>query len=494
VTDVLGQVVSYAYDANSNRTQLSLNSGTSATYQYDLLNRLIQLTDSASLNTTFGYDATNKLTSRTLPNGVVTTSQYDGLNRLTQLTHAKGANTLADFQYHFNAVNNITQMTDEAGAHNYSYDPLDRLTAATHLSQTNESYTYDDVGNRTASQQGSSYTYQTFNRLVAANGASYGYDANGNLTSKTDASGSWTYSWEYENRLKQASKSGGVVVSYAYDALGRRIQRTSSTGGTTKFVYDGADVMRDLDGTGATVADYLNGSGIDNKLRQTASGVVSYFLTDHLGTTRALTDASGSLTSTLNYDSFGNVTSGAAPSRYTYTGREADSDTGLMYYRSRWYDPQVGRFISEDPVGFKGGVNSYLYAGDDPIRFVDPHGTFPVAGLVFAGAIAVEWGIHYYLEKRAYGFFPDEVDPKGRKKHCYVNCMSIRIHLGSPTMAIGFSIVQEIPTLVGGAVNGHFRREVRDTTGDLAADSYGQIVAYAIWKSCKELCDQCPGF
>jgi YD repeat-containing protein len=165
------------------------------------------------LNTTFSYDATDKLTSRTLPNGVVTTSQYDGLDRLTRLTHAKGANTLADFQYQFNVVSNITQMIDSAGAHNYTYDPLDRLTAATHPNQTNETYTYDDVGNRTASHQGSSYTYQPFNRLTAANGSSFGYDANGNLTSKTGASGSWTYSWDYENRLKQASKSGGVMVT-----------------------------------------------------------------------------------------------------------------------------------------------------------------------------------------------------------------------------------------------------------------------------------------
>src|SRR6266446_7192688 len=139
------------------------------------------MTDNASLNTTLSYDATDKITSRTLLNGVVTTSEYDGLNRLARLTHAKGANTLADFQYQFNAVNNITQMTDSAGAHNYTYDPLDRLTTATHPSQSNESYTYDAVGNRTASLQGSSYTYDPFNRLVAANGSSFGYDGNGNL-------------------------------------------------------------------------------------------------------------------------------------------------------------------------------------------------------------------------------------------------------------------------------------------------------------------------
>jgi YD repeat-containing protein len=266
------------------------------------------------------------LTSRSAPNGTTATYQYDDLDRLTRLTHAQGTATIADFQYQFNAVNNITQMTDGAGAHNYTYDALDRLTAATHPSQSNESYTFDDVGNRTASYQGSSYSYQTFNRLITANGSSFSYDGNGNLTSKTDASGTWTYTWDYENRLKQASLSGGVTVSYSYDALGRRIQRTSSASGTTKFVYDGADVVRDLDGNGATIADYVNGPGIDNKLRQTAGGTASYFIHDHLGTTRALADTSGNVAANLTYDSFGNVASGSASTRYTYTGRDRSDE------------------------------------------------------------------------------------------------------------------------------------------------------------------------
>jgi len=373
VTDVFGQVVGYTYDANSNRTQLTLGGATNATYQYDVLNRLTQLTDAASLAFTFAYDATNKLTSRTAPNGVASAYQYDGLNRLTRLTHVKGATTVADFQYQFNAVNDITQIIDAAGTHGYSYDSVDRLTAATHPNQPNESYTYDDVGNRTASQQGSSYSYQTFNRLVTANGDSYGYDANGNLTTKTDASGSWTYSWDAENRPKQASLSGGVTVTYSYDALGRRIQR-SGAGTTIKFIYDAVDVMRDLDATGATIADYLDGLEIDNKLRQTLSGTPAYFATDHLGTTRAMTDASGTVTPSLSYDSFGNLVSGSPTTRYIYTGREFDSDTSLMYYRTRWYDPKGGRFISEDPARFRGGVNQYIYVGNNPSVFRDPSG------------------------------------------------------------------------------------------------------------------------
>ncbi len=233
------------------------------------------------------------------------------------------------------------------------------------------------MGNRTASHHGSNYTYQAFNRLTAANSDTFAYNANGNLTSKTNASGSWTYTWDFENRLKQATKSGGVSVTYAYDALGRRIQRTSSAGGTTKFVYDGDDVLRDLDGSGAAIADYLNGPGVDNNIRQTVSGTSSYFIQDYLGSTRALADASGNVTESLVYDSFGNVTSGSASTRYTYTGREADVDTGLLYYRARWYDPHGGRFVSEDPIGLGGGINVFAYVENNPLRFTDPSGLCP---------------------------------------------------------------------------------------------------------------------
>jgi RHS repeat-associated protein len=387
VTDVFGQVVSYVYDANSNRTQLSLNSVTNATYQYDAINRLTQLTDGASLNTTFSYDATDKLTSRTLPNGVVTAYEFDGLDRLTQLTHTKSGNTLANFQYQFNPVRSITQITDGAGAHNYSYDSLDRLTGATHPSQANESYTYDDVGNRTASHHGSSYTTQAFNRLVVANGSTFSHDTNGNQISASDGTNNWTYTWDYENRLKQAALSGGVTVTYVYDGLGRRVQRASSVSGTTKFVYDGADVLRDLDGSGSPIAHYLNGPGIDNKLRQTTSGAVSYFLTDHLGTTRTLTDASGSISGNFGYDSFGNLTSGGTPpTRYTFTGREIDSDLGLMYYRARWYGSEQARFMSEDPLGVTVAPNLYEYVYQNPLKFIDPSGMQAAQAAASGGA------------------------------------------------------------------------------------------------------------
>jgi RHS repeat-associated protein len=370
-TDVFNQTVGYGYDANSNRTSLSLGQATSATYQYDSLNRLTQITDPANANVGYAYDATNKLTSRTLPNGVTASYLYDGLDRLTRLTDATSAATITDAQYQRNTASQITQIAEPAQIRNFTYDSADRLTSVTNPTQTLESYSYDSVGNRTASHVSSSYSYQPFNRVTSIGSNSYSYDNNGNLISKTDSSGTWAYTWDYENRLKQVTRPDSTTINYKYDALGRRIQRSKSTGGSTNFVYDGEDVLKDINSDGSTV-NYLNGLGVDEKLRQTGSSGTLYFSHDYLGSTRALTDTSGNVVESISYDSFGNGAS--TLSRYGYTGREWDADANLYYYRNRWYDPQEGRFISEDPIGLEGGINSYAYVGNNPINLIDPSG------------------------------------------------------------------------------------------------------------------------
>jgi RHS repeat-associated protein len=383
VTDVFGQVVDYNYDANGNRTKLSLNSVIVATYRYDAVDRVTKILDAASLATNYTYDVTSKLTSRRLPNGILTTYQYDGLDRLTRLLDTKGVTTVADHQYQYNTASQITQVAEPTITKSYGYDTVDRLTSALYSNpvQANENYVYDGVGNRTASQLSASYTYQRFNRLTSTAAATYSYDANGNLTSKTDSNGTTQYSWDFENRLKQVTLPNGSTVSYKYDGLGRRIQRTPSSGVSTNFVYDGQDVLKDLNSDGSTV-DYLNGLGIDNRLRLTDSRITAlgplYFLQDHLSSTTSLTNSLGVAVSQISYDAFGNAGTSANLTRYTYTGREFDSDTGLFYYRTRWYDPQVGRFASEDPIGFRGGANFYTYVDNNSVNSNDPLGLFTV--------------------------------------------------------------------------------------------------------------------
>lgn len=373
MTDVFGRTISYGYDANSNRTSMSLGTVAGASYSYDALNRLTQLTDNTGASVAYGYDATNKLTSRTLPNGVATSYQYDGMDRLTRLQHAKGAATVADYQYQLNTAGQITQITEPAAARSYGYDAVDRLTTMTSPSLSGESYSYDGVGNRTASHLSTSYTHQPFNKLAATGTASYAYDNDGNLTAKIDTGGMWQYSWDYENRLKQVTRPDGMTVQYRYDALGRRVQRTPSTGVSTNYSYDSADVVLDVNSGGSTVT-YLNGPGVDNKLKQSSSASTLYFIQDRLGSTTTLTDAAGNPVEAEQYDSFGNG-AGSQFTRYGYTGRELDPDTGLYYYRARWYDPQAGRFVSEDPIGFAGGINLYRYVGNNPLRLLDPEGT-----------------------------------------------------------------------------------------------------------------------
>ncbi|HKZ81154.1 MAG TPA: RHS repeat-associated core domain-containing protein, partial [Pyrinomonadaceae bacterium] len=308
--------------------------------------------------------------------GVTANFTYDGLDRLFELAHTKSPATLAIHQYAYNNANNISSWLGSSGNRSFNYDNADRLTSVLKMGG-NESYGYDAVGNRTTSHLSSSYSYQPFNRLTGTTTATYAYDSNGNMLTKTDGGGTRTFGWDSENRLKQVVLPGGLTVSYKYDALGRRIQRTTSAGADERFVYDGQDVLLDLNSSLAIVTSYINGLGIDDHLRQTNTTTgVSYFLTDHLGTNTTLTDASGNVVETLSYDSFGN-NSGSSRTRYTYTGRERDPDTGIFYYRARFYDPQLGRFISEDPIGLAGGLNLFAYVENNPMLFADPNGLCP---------------------------------------------------------------------------------------------------------------------
>ena len=372
-TNVFGKVVSYGYDANGNKTELRLDGALSASYQYDAANRLTQITDSSNGVYGYGYDPTDKLTSLTRPNGVTTNYEYDGLSRLTRLKHSTSTITLFDYQYAYNTAQQINQITEPSRTRTFSYDNVDRVTATTNTAGLAESYAYDSVGNRTSSHLSASYTHQPFNKLTATSGATYSYNNNGNMTSRTDASGLWQLAYDFENRLKQVTRPDGGSVSYKYDALGRRVQRQPSVGVSTNYTHDGQDVILDQNSDSTTIA-YINGFGIDEKLKQTIGATTSYFLQDHLGSTVGLVDQAGSITSQTSYDSFGNASS-SMPTRYGYTGRELDDYTGLMYYRARFYDSQIGRFISEDPLGFKGGdINLYAYVENDPLNWRDPSG------------------------------------------------------------------------------------------------------------------------
>ncbi len=204
------------------------------------------------------------------------------------------------------------------------------------------------------------------------------YDNNGNLLTVTNNCGTTTYTWDVRNRLVGISgykpDCSALIASFSYDAIGRRISKTIN-GTTTQYLYDGLDIIQELQG-GTPTVNYVRSPNIDEPLtRIEADGTIRHYVADALGSIIALTDDSGVVKTTYTYDPFGNVTvSGeASDNPFQYTGRENDG-TGLYYYRARYYSPELQRMISEDPIGLAGGINKYVYVDNRPTVFIDPTG------------------------------------------------------------------------------------------------------------------------
>lgn len=327
--------VSYSYDGAGRRVAMNTAGQATVDYGYDAGNRLTQITQGTS-TVGFTYDVANRRTSLTLPNGVIASYSYDGASQLTGLTYTNGATTLGNLTYSYDLAGRRTSVGGSLAAVN--------LPSAV-----------------------TSAAYNANNQLTAWGSTTLSYDLNGNMTSD----GLHTYNWDARNRLTQMD--AGSTAGFGYDAFGRRTSKTI-LGGQTGFLYDWSNPVQEL--TGTTVTANLLTGGIDEYFTRTDSAGTRTFLSDALGSTLALTDSTGTLQTQYTFEPFGNTTvSGPTTTNsFAYTGRELDA-TGLYFYRARYYNPTLQRFISEDPIGFSGGdVNLYAYTGNSPTNFVDPSG------------------------------------------------------------------------------------------------------------------------
>jgi RHS repeat-associated protein len=197
-------------------------------------------------------------------------------------------------------------------------------------------------------------------------------DANGNTLA--DASGK-SYTWDFENRLTQAVVPGTGTVTFKYDPFGRRIEKSSWVG-TTNYLYDGPNAVEEVDSGGSVLARYVHDRAVDQPLSELRSGTNEYYQVDGIGSVASLSNSAGVLGNTYTYDAFGKLTASAGTftNPFEYTSRDFDAETGLFYYRARYYDSGVGRFISEDPIGLSGGINQYAYVRNEPTTLVDPFG------------------------------------------------------------------------------------------------------------------------
>jgi RHS repeat-associated protein len=451
----------YTYDGNGNRLTLTATvNGQSHTtgYTYDDAGRLDLVTDPAGRVYDHGYDRNGNRESLAHPNGVATGYTYDNLNRLTNLatTHPALARHIQSYRFTLGPAGNRTQIVEHQGLPqqrtlDYSYDSLYRLTGETVTESLglvySKSFGYDPVGNRqsqttTIGPAGSpgpnlqpgpvSYGYDTRDRLLseqldAAPATGYGWDSNGNLTTK-DAEA--TYTWDHENRLVRIDKTDGTVVEHSYDVDGNRV-RTATTPPagsttTTDFLVDTSaslsHVVAEVDVAAAPPslqALYIRGDDLLSVMRPLVAAPASasdwqtrYYHADGLGSIRRLTDETGNITDGYTYSAFGELLAhtGTDSQPYAFTGEPLDPNSGWQYHRARWLVATAARFASLDPFGgFQTeplSLHKYTYASADPIRRVDPSGRFGlVQGLALVGAIVTIAAISFvawrFLPKRA---------------------------------------------------------------------------------------------
>ena len=393
--------LNYSYDAGGNILSVQDNHGVTISSTYDSRDLLESRNWSgggiAPAAAQMDYDARALRTQTRRFSDTEQTQQigstdyaYDAKGRLTDIGHLNALDAVfSDFALFYDDADQLIRREVNGDGIDYVYDSGGQLTASESATQPDEVFSFDANGNRTTAGN----VIGANNQLLSDSQFTYAWDAEGNLIARTSiVDGSVTdFVYDHRNRLTSVTESTsvGVVVSqseFTYDALNRRIAKTVDSDGagpaaaeTTTFVYDGGHVWADADESGSITARYLFGDSTDEILaRHRPADGTAWYLTDQLGSVHVITDAAGSVLDEITYDSFGNVITETNPSagdRYRFTGREFDQETGLYYYRARYYSSTLGIFISQDPLGFRAAdTNLYRYVGNSPLAFTDPSG------------------------------------------------------------------------------------------------------------------------
>ncbi len=419
----------YQYDAASRVAQVS-NAGSPVVpnvildYTYDNDGRLQSVTDNAGVSVQTTFDSRGRSNTFAWSGGGIASASVDfdrngrgqttsikrfndgiltnlvsrttidqiasqGWTKQIQHRDAAGAPYTAgtNFTYGYDAEGQITAQTSLGNSTAYTYDPTGQLLTADHTAAAypDETYTYDKAGNRTSSHLHAAYTTGPANRLQSDGFFNYTYDAEGDLTTRTEIASGKVTTLTYDHRgrvtsiIERMTAAGSILTQqqFTYDVMNRRITRNVN-GTITHTAYHQENAWAEYDLTGTVTIRYLFADRIDGNLAKwTATNGTEWYLTDKLGSIRGLAAASGGLSTSTGYDSFGNNLTGGAifdTERYGFTGREAVT-TGLASYRSRIYNSQAGRFIGEDRLGFGGGdPNLYRYVFNTPTSLVDPRG------------------------------------------------------------------------------------------------------------------------
>jgi RHS repeat-associated protein len=380
--------VEYHYDEGNRISGLLYPDGTEILYEYDDFSRIIQVTqyidgvqDEVIMNNV-QYDTEGLLTQTEYGNGLTGTYSYNQSGMVSHINLNSGDTDYLNLQYTYDANNNITEQiqgwrnthsTWNTDTVSYSYDGLDRLTSAS-CTAWSHTYAYDKAGNR-IQKDGITSTVNVLNQVTSlSDGTVLAYDLNGNTIEKTTDTDTVTYFYDHAHRLDTVKKNGVTIGQYWYDGDGKRIKSAEST--ETIYIYSGLNVLYEKTSTGEAVYIYGPTGKIAKKTITEQESHTFYYHPDHQGSTRLVTDESANVVVDAAYTPFGESTKTGTES-YLYTGKKKD-ETGLYYYGARYYDPELGRFLTRDLLaGQKAlpqSLNRYTYCLNNPVKFIDPAG------------------------------------------------------------------------------------------------------------------------
>ncbi|MBI4860789.1 MAG: RHS repeat protein [Candidatus Riflebacteria bacterium] len=388
----------YTHDANSNVTGVTVNGVATLQYDYDKRDRPVKITDvraTPQRSVSLAYDGAGQLTTVTYPSGVTKNLSYGLRGEVTDILYKTAAGTpIRSLHFeHDDALQLITKDDASGGLPaqrtTYSYDIRGQLLSVSYPDSTRETFTYDTSGNI------ATYTSSTMSetryhdvadqvRLVSRTVGSvprtiqYTYDPRGNVISRTEQGVTQTYSWDSSGRLKSVTTSGVTTLAATYGDDYRFVTLQSGTDPAITPIWNVDNILTELAGPSGTEQNFtFSLLDMDTPVeRGPPVGSRLTYLTDSLMTAIATIDDTGTVVSTTDYLAYGAVKRGSAdPGIHGFAGARRDPNTGLVFLRNRVYDPALGRFLSRDPIGFKGEQwNLYGYVGNNPIRYRDPRG------------------------------------------------------------------------------------------------------------------------
>lgn len=359
------QVVERRYDDQGHYVARRSPWGTEIRFAYDANAQLIEMGLTAEKVIGYRLDALGRPLNRFLPGGTHADYTYDEIGNLLSQTIQNHDNLFIQRRYEYDARHKLSRLQDKSRLEKrFAYDPAGRLQQVTYANNSVEQFAYDPAGNLLNQEA----RYDQGNRLLRFNGYAYEHDARGNLIRKTSAAGTVEYRYNIFNQLIAAQTPQHGLVEFQYDALGRRILKKSQHR-EVRYYWNQLELFGEIEADEPIEYVFHNFAPVAT-LRK---GQIYYYHTDHLGTPLEMTDERGRLVWKGDYVTLGRCRGqGEVVNRLRFPGQWEDEETGLHFNVFRYYDAEVGRYVTVDPIGYDGGDwNLYRYVENDLINLLD---------------------------------------------------------------------------------------------------------------------------